>query len=189
MQKNFINKYAEYIVKCWTGKYLNWGNKVLSRGESQHGVVKNELGISRGDLKDVVDKYRNLLTCQYNEIMADFSAESQKFIRRFGADIFFLVVRKVSIYALDLVFKQYSKLKPPHGQKTADVGTCSTLFRSSYGLSCAYEIQRRLDAKELLQLQNFHPYWFYDRDRYGRHIPPLGLDLIQNPEIIKPKDR
>jgi len=38
--------------------------------------VKNELGISRGDLKDVVDKYRNLLTRQYNEIMADFSAES-----------------------------------------------------------------------------------------------------------------
>ncbi len=23
MQKNVINKHAEYIVKCWTDKYLN----------------------------------------------------------------------------------------------------------------------------------------------------------------------
>ncbi len=112
--------------------------------------MKNELNTSRGDLKDVVDKYRNLLTRQYNEIMADFSAESQKFIRRFGADIFSLMIRKISIYTLDLIFKQYSKLKPPHGQETIDIKTYSTLFRLSYDLPYVYEIQRRLDAKELL---------------------------------------
>ena len=62
MQKNVVNRYTEYIVKCWTGKYLNQGNKILSRGESQHKIVKNKLGTSRGDFKNIVDKYPNLLT-------------------------------------------------------------------------------------------------------------------------------
>ncbi len=68
------------------------------------------------------------------------------------------MVKKISIYALDLVFKQYFKLKPPHGQENIDVGIYLTLFHLSYSLSCAYEIQRRLDTKEPLQLEDFHPY-------------------------------
>ncbi len=60
------------------------------------------------------------------------------------------MVRKVSIYALDLIFKQYFKLKPPHGQETTNIETYLTLFRVNYDLLCAHEIQRRLDTKELL---------------------------------------
>ncbi len=120
--------------------------------------MKNKLSISRGDFKDIVNKYRNLLTRQYNKIIANFSVESQKFIRRFKINIFSLIIRKISIYTLDLIFKQYSKLKLPQGQETIDIKTYLTFFRLSYGLLYAHKIQRRLDTKKLLQLKNFHPH-------------------------------
>jgi hypothetical protein len=44
------------------------GIQATSRGEGQHGILKNELGTSRGDIKDVVDKFRLLLRRTNSEI-------------------------------------------------------------------------------------------------------------------------
>jgi len=49
-------------------------------------------------------------------------------------------------------------MKPPHGQETIDIEIYLTLFYLNYGFSYAYEIQRRLNAKKLLQLEDFHLY-------------------------------
>jgi hypothetical protein len=43
-------------------------NQSAAQNKRQHGILKNELGTSRGDIKDVVDKFRLLLRRTNSEI-------------------------------------------------------------------------------------------------------------------------
>ncbi len=68
MQVELIDQYKEKIVRCWIDHTLHFGTRATSRGEVGHGILKNELGNSRGDLKEVVDKFYLLLKRIYENI-------------------------------------------------------------------------------------------------------------------------
>jgi hypothetical protein len=53
MKTNIVDKHAKRLVKCWSDREHNWGIQATSRGGGQHGLLKNELGTSRGDINDV----------------------------------------------------------------------------------------------------------------------------------------
>ena len=168
IQKSIVDKHTKRLVKCWTDRHYNWGIQATSRGEGQHGILKNELGTSRGDIKDVVDKFRLLLRRTNSEIRASLSQESQKFVQRFEPSIFSKVIKKVSIYALDRVLGQYFLLKPPKGEEIVTLQPCSHLFRAAWGLPCVHEIKERIDTNKPLEPEDFHPHWFLDRRLDGR---------------------
>ena len=194
IQKSIVDKHTKRLVKCWTDRHYNWGIQATSRGEGQHGILKNELGslgTSRGDIKDVVDKFRLLLRRTNSEIRASLSQESQKFVQRFEPSIFSKVIKKVSIYALDRVLGQYFLLKPPKGEEIGTLRPCSHLFRTAWGLPCVHEIKERIDTNKSLEPEDFHPHWFLDRRLDGHHsVPPCRqFENIQEPRIAVPKGR
>ena len=67
-----------------------------------HRILKNDLGNSRGDLKEVVDKFHLLLNRIYDSIRQQKAQESRKIIQKFNINLFENVKRKIIIYALKL---------------------------------------------------------------------------------------
>jgi len=68
MQKELIDQYKERIIRYWTDYILYFGTRIISRGEVGHKILKNDLGNSRGDFKEVVDKFYLLLNRIYDSI-------------------------------------------------------------------------------------------------------------------------
>ncbi len=80
MQKELIDQYKEKIVRCWTDHTLYFGIRVISRGEVGYGILKNDLGNSRGNFKEVIDKFYFLLNRIYDSIRQQETQESRKVI-------------------------------------------------------------------------------------------------------------
>ncbi len=55
-------------MRCWIDYIFYYGTRVISRGEVGYGILKNELGNSRGDFKEVMDKFHLLLKRIYENI-------------------------------------------------------------------------------------------------------------------------
>jgi hypothetical protein len=89
IQTSIVDKHEKRLVKCWTDREHNWGIQGTSRGGGPHGLLKNELRASRGDIKDVVDKFQVILRRTNGEIQTSLSQESQKSVKRFEPSIFF----------------------------------------------------------------------------------------------------
>ncbi len=67
-------------MKCWTDYILYFGIRITSRGEVGYRILKNELGNSRGDLKEVMDKFHLLLKRTYENIRQQEAQENRKVI-------------------------------------------------------------------------------------------------------------
>jgi len=67
-------------VRCWTDHTFYFGIKVISRGEVGYKILKNKLGNSRGDLKEIVDKFYLLLKRTYENIRQQETQENFKVI-------------------------------------------------------------------------------------------------------------
>src|SRR6266536_718302 len=105
MQVELINQYKEKIIKCWTDHTFHFGTRATSRGEVNHEILKNKLGNSRGDLKEIVDKFYLLLKRIYENIRQQKTQESRKVIQRFNIDLFEDIKRKITLYALKLTLQ------------------------------------------------------------------------------------
>jgi hypothetical protein len=190
MTDEIIGPFKRKIVRCYTDRYIHWGVRVSSRVEAGHKDLKTELGTHRGSLLDVIEKFGNLLRRTYREICIAQEQESMKLVPRFRAEIFSLVVQKVSIFALDLVLAQYKRLHTSPGQRgPVQLPPCRGLFRKAWGLPCAHEIQRRQASKELLTLEDFHSHWYYNKNKDGDPPQSTRLELIREPEVVRPKGR
>ena len=80
IQAELINQYKEKIIRYQTNRTLHFGTRAISRGEVDYGILKNDLGNSRGDLKEVVDKFYLLLSRIYDSIRHQEAQESRKVI-------------------------------------------------------------------------------------------------------------
>ena len=56
-----------------------------------YGILKKDLGISRGDFKDVIRKFQLILNRVYNEVTTKYYQESRKLIQRFNIKLFGLI--------------------------------------------------------------------------------------------------
>ncbi len=105
MQKELINQYKKKIVKCWTDHTLHFGTKIISRGEVGHKILKNNLRNSRGDLKEIINKFYLLLNRIYDSIRQQEAQKNRKMIQKFNIDLFKNMKRKIIIYALKLTLQ------------------------------------------------------------------------------------
>ena len=80
MQAELIDQYKEKIIRCWTDRTLYFDIRVISRGEVGYEILKNNLGNSRSDFKEIVDKFYLLLSCIYNSIRHQEAQENRKMI-------------------------------------------------------------------------------------------------------------
>jgi hypothetical protein len=87
-----IGLFKRKIVKYYIDRYIHWGVRVSSRVEAGYKDLKIELGIYRGSLLDVIEKFGNLLRRTYREICIAQKQKSMKLISKFRAEIFSLVV-------------------------------------------------------------------------------------------------
>ncbi len=68
------------IIRYWTNYIFYFKTRAISRGEVGYEILKNDLENSRGDLKEVVDKFHFLLNRIYNSIRQQEAQESRKVI-------------------------------------------------------------------------------------------------------------
>jgi len=75
IQKTWTRPWVNKFIKAYTDRYLHLGNRVTSKIEGGHSILKNYLQISTGDLKIVLEKVQLLLKSQYikyNIVIANF---------------------------------------------------------------------------------------------------------------------
>jgi hypothetical protein len=94
------------------------------------------------------------------------------------------MIRKMSIYALDMIRLQNMKFRLPFGKDSVILKECIGFFRNAYGLLYAYEIKRRRDVNESFSINDIHPYWFFDKDIQGNYVVTDFFEFVQNFTII-----
>ena len=67
IQKTWTGPWANKFIRAYTDQYLHLGNRVTSKIEGGHSILKNYLQISTGDLKMVLEKVQLLLKSQHIE--------------------------------------------------------------------------------------------------------------------------
>ncbi len=136
-----------------------------------------------------MDKFHLLLNRIYDSIRQQKTQESRKVIQRFNINLFKNIKGKIIIYALKLTLQQYHRLQKPavleDSAKLPDyIHRCATAL----DLPCAHDIKYRLDHNKRLKLVDFHDHQRYDQWAYKDNKFKI-LDLVQNPRVIKSKDR
>ena len=65
LTKTWINPWATRFIQAYADQHLHFGNRVTSRIEGGHSILKTYLQSSMGDLKMVIEKVNLLLTNQH----------------------------------------------------------------------------------------------------------------------------
>jgi hypothetical protein len=86
---------------------------MISRVERIHNILKYGLEIFRGDIKNIIDIFRLFLRERYHEIRIILNNEKEKFVQKFNAEFYSRMIRKISIYALNIMRLQDMKFKLP----------------------------------------------------------------------------
>ncbi|KAI8568648.1 hypothetical protein RHMOL_Rhmol02G0216800 [Rhododendron molle] len=141
--------FKEKFVKAWTGNHLHFGNRVTSRAEGAHAMLKRYLSVSTGNFHEVREKICLAIENQHNEIKTKIASEKLLVIHKFRIPMFKELVTHVSIFALSELLKQYelaaSSLLDP----------CRSQFSNTMGLPCAHFMQNM--RGEPLLLSDIHP--------------------------------
>jgi histone-lysine N-methyltransferase SETD2 len=131
------------FVKAWTNNILHLGNHTSARGEGAHGALKRYLGGSTGNLYIVFERMEQALKEQHSAISKKLSDERIMVPVRLRIPFFEGVTRKVSSYALGLVYEQY--LKALRYLKAKEVlPNCTHFHTQAIGIPCAHRIISRL---------------------------------------------
>jgi putative lipoic acid-binding regulatory protein len=110
--KHELELYKEEIVEAWTCSALHFGNRVTSRIEGQHSMLKSYLQYSTGDLKLVVDKINTMIRNLINNFEArlaqayDRRPHAIKFQALFSEEL----KQKVTPYGLCFILEQIALL-------------------------------------------------------------------------------
>ncbi|KAI8535283.1 hypothetical protein RHMOL_Rhmol10G0161700 [Rhododendron molle] len=73
--KNTWLPFKEKFVKAWTGNHLHFGNRVTSRAESAHAMLKRYLTVFTGNFHEVREKICLAIENQHNEIKTKIASE------------------------------------------------------------------------------------------------------------------
>jgi hypothetical protein len=136
---------------------LHFGNRVISRVESAHSILKSYLQVSMGDLKIVLDRISLLLVNQTADYASILETAQQHTPHNVNIPVFAELVRKVTLFALRKILAQYQHLS------TLLLLCCTTGFRKSMGLPCAHDIQEWYQQDSDIYLSDVHIYWHFTR--------------------------
>ncbi|HEY9302523.1 MAG TPA: transposase, partial [Phormidium sp.] len=153
VQENWF-QYRKRFVKAWTKEYTHFGSQVTSRVESLHSILKQYVQLSRGDLLIVVQKVLLLLVNQYNALMKELLRQQLVQQKHLHHHLFSKLHGKVSIFALKLIFDQYSKI-----EDDKKLPICTNVFTKTMGLPCSHQIEKLLAQNECIPIESIHTQW------------------------------
>jgi hypothetical protein len=93
---------------------------------------------------------------RYHEISIILNNEKKKFVQKFSAEFYFRMIRKISIYTLDIIRLQNIKFKPPFEKDSVILKEYTNLFQNIYDLPYAHKIKRRRDANEPFSINDIY---------------------------------
>ncbi len=110
-------------------------------------------------------------------------------IQKFNINLFKNIKKKITIYALKLTLQQYHRLQEPAVlEDSTKLPNYTHRYTTTLGLPYTHDIKYRLDHNKHLKLIDFHDHWRFDQWAHKNNKPKI-LDLVQNPRVIKSKDR
>ena len=160
------------FVAFWTNQHLHFNNWATSRGESNNGKLKRQLGGSSigtglnqcgpyvanpsvvGDLKTVVDAIDVMLTNERQSYQIAINEARIRLPIHVKKPIFRDLCGKVSPFALKQMLPHYLKVVN-HTMKP-----CTKFFTTTMGLSCANIMEQHMaDGAGVLRLDGIHSHW------------------------------
>ncbi|KAL7596923.1 hypothetical protein Lser_V15G30595 [Lactuca serriola] len=156
LNKTWLTPHKEKFVSAWTDKFLNFGNHTTNRAESQHAKLKRYVETSRSDIAKSLKRIADVVESQYTGIKASL-AHNKIFIVHRYYEIPHLkpLCRFVSIYALDIIFKEYERSK----EFGFVYENCGCQVRTSYGLPCAHEQAIFVKKGHCVLLHSVDKFW------------------------------
>ncbi|PIA24917.1 hypothetical protein AQUCO_04100189v1 [Aquilegia coerulea] len=146
----------ERFVKAWTDVHLHFGNRVTSRAEGAHGVLKSYLQVSTSDLHVAKEKICLAVENNFHGITTQVASEKIRIPHNICVPFFKELVHCVSTFALKKLFEQY-KL----ALSDSWFSVCKGQFTATMGLPCAHMMRCMKDRA--LQLSDIHPQWRIDK--------------------------
>ena len=134
--------------------HTHFGNRVTSRAEGAHALLKKYLQVSIGDLCEVKNKICLAIENQFHEIKAQLYSEQIRVPHHLHIPLFRELVTHVSVFALDQLFKQCEIAK------SDELFVCKGHFMKTMGLLCAHKIRNM--KHEVLHIDDIHPQWRLD---------------------------
>ena len=195
--EKFCDKYKEshpialdYLNDNWQGQWLwklaafgtntalHFFNTTTSRAEGAHALIKQELGVSTGDLQLVVQKISMILTRQkvkyQQRINKGLFNERRETL---NVTFFGLVKGIISRWALTEVLKQKAEIG-------RELEPCTNTYTLISGLPCKHTILRILNSQDpRLRPENFHRHWFYNHTDFPGPQKLSAFHHIQDPDM------
>lgn len=150
-------RHKEALIKNWTNQALTLGLSTTSRVEGPHAALKQRLGNATGHMHVVFQKICSLLEHREIEIRAEIENRRTSLAGRHRIALFAHVVAEISPIALDRVLAEKRRLEDP------PLALCTRAFTTSQGLPCAHVLETLTLTGAALQLDDFHPFWRFDR--------------------------
>nr|KAJ0206777.1 hypothetical protein LSAT_V11C500236860 [Lactuca sativa] len=184
LNKTWLTPHKEKFVSAWTDKFLNFGNHTTNRAESQHAKLKRYVETSRSDIAKSLKRIADVVESQYTGIKASLAHNKILIVHRYY-EIPHLkpLCRFISVYALDIIFKEYERSK----EFGFVYENCGCQVHTSYGLPCAHEqaifVKKKLDLLECKSLEDDNLGCAVEVNMFNAHYEkqsrPVKLSLVR----------
>ncbi|KAJ9553050.1 hypothetical protein OSB04_017095 [Centaurea solstitialis] len=101
------------FVSVWTDRFPNFGNHTTNRVESQQSKLKLYLDSNQATLQIFLSDIHQLIHSQHTSIKASFQQSKTVVKHRYNEPQFRKLHGFVSLHALELIFKEFERLKDP----------------------------------------------------------------------------
>ena len=142
------------FVKAWTNQVMHFNTLVTSCGEGSHSVLKRAFGTSSGDLLQVLEDIKLLLSNQLHQYTSRIERARTRMGDHHNIEVFRQLGRRVSPEALNLMLKQWEMTR-----RGPEPPACSGVFRRTTGLLCSHELQQCVETGVLPTPDDIHPHW------------------------------
>ena len=158
---NYIERqwipYKEKFISCFVNCYSHFGSTSTSRVEGNHHLLKEYVRLGNLDLLSVLNKLELMLANQRVELTKNIERDKLRVVLKFKLNIFMLLLKNISIYALEKIYDQY--VKAVEIEKSEDDSICTQMFSKTYGLPCKHTILRLIKAEEPIAIDLIHLQW------------------------------
>jgi len=142
VQTTILKPFKDKIVRAWTNLVLHLGCRTTIRVEGAHGVVKEHLSTSKGDLGTCWEKIDEMLAIQFGEIHSSFGRSVTVLEHRYkDVTLYSRLGGNMSRQAINYIFVEEERAR-----KTLCIEkkTCGCVQRTSHDLPCACLIAMKI---------------------------------------------
>jgi hypothetical protein len=157
VETTILKPFKDKLVRAWTDLVLHLGYRTTNRVEGAHGVVKEYLSTSKGDLGTCWEKIDEMLANRFGEIQSSFGRSVMVLEHRYkDVTLYSELGGHVSRQAMNFIFVEKDRARKTLCMKKK---TCGCVQRMSYGLPCACFIAMKIRHNKPIRLDEIHPHW------------------------------